>query len=134
MITIPLLMIFAYGFAYIKYNEGFLDIGGTSTWPHIFNFVNDANKTFFGSPNKLSSASMNYLTPFILYDNSNATWAGSCIVVVRPYTFWRPEFRRAIFPLMLVFSFAWSFEMITHLEGKLLHERHFLVHADDDTL
>ncbi|KLO16178.1 hypothetical protein SCHPADRAFT_224398 [Schizopora paradoxa] len=33
-----------------------------------------------------------------------------------PYVFWPQAYQDAIFPLMLVFSFAWSLEMITHLE------------------
>lgn len=60
MITIPLLMIFAYGFAYIKYNEGFLDIGGTSAYFQIYNYVDSADNTFLGSPENFSSISMVY--------------------------------------------------------------------------
>jgi len=37
-------------------------------------------------------------------------------VVPKPYTLWAPSSRSAIFPLMLSFSFGWTFEMITHLE------------------
>ncbi|KAI5119827.1 hypothetical protein M0805_004762 [Coniferiporia weirii] len=66
LITIPLIMIYSFGFAYIKYHEGFLDIEGQ--------------------------------------------------IIVKPYTFWSSDYRRAIFPLMLIFSLAWSLEMITHLE------------------
>ncbi|KAF7341263.1 hypothetical protein MVEN_01862200 [Mycena venus] len=37
-------------------------------------------------------------------------------IVPTPYTFWPESERRAIFPLMLTFTLAWSFEMMTHLE------------------
>jgi len=37
-------------------------------------------------------------------------------VVPRPYQMWGPVARRAIFPLMLLFSVGWSLEMVTHLE------------------
>ncbi|KAL5531755.1 hypothetical protein ACEPAF_5317 [Sanghuangporus sanghuang] len=66
LITIPLIMIYSFGFTFIKYKEGFVDVGGT-------------------------------ITP-------------------KPYTLWNKGYRDAIFPLMMVFSFAWSFEMVTHLE------------------
>lgn len=33
-----------------------------------------------------------------------------------PYTLWEPFERKAIFPLMLLFSLGWSLEMVTHLE------------------
>ncbi|EJD08376.1 uncharacterized protein FOMMEDRAFT_138221 [Fomitiporia mediterranea MF3/22] len=66
LITIPLIMIYSFGFAYIKYKEGYIDVGGG--------------------------------------------------IFPKPYTFWRPAYRKAIFPLMMVFSFSWSFEMVTHLE------------------
>ncbi|KAH8110422.1 hypothetical protein DFH11DRAFT_1730338 [Phellopilus nigrolimitatus] len=66
LITIPLIMIYSFGFTYIKYKEGFIDIAGT--------------------------------------------------IVTKPYNFWDERYQRVIFPLMMVFSFAWSFEMITHLE------------------
>jgi len=33
-----------------------------------------------------------------------------------PYEFWSSSDRNAIFPLMLMFSFGWSLEMVTHLE------------------
>ncbi|KAL5482986.1 hypothetical protein ACEPAI_8215 [Sanghuangporus weigelae] len=66
LITIPLIMIYSFGFTFIKYKEGFIDVGGT--------------------------------------------------IMPKPYTFWGMGYRDAIFPLMMVFSFAWSFEMVTHLE------------------
>ncbi|KAL5512465.1 hypothetical protein ACEPAG_3118 [Sanghuangporus baumii] len=66
LITIPLIMIYSFGFTFIKYKEGFIDVGGT--------------------------------------------------IMPKPYTFWSKGYRHAIFPLMMVFSFAWSFEMVTHLE------------------
>ncbi|KAJ7026874.1 hypothetical protein C8F04DRAFT_1123980 [Mycena alexandri] len=37
-------------------------------------------------------------------------------IVPKPYIFWPENERRAIFPLMLTFTVAWSLEMITHLE------------------
>jgi hypothetical protein len=37
-------------------------------------------------------------------------------IIPKPYIFWGSAARRAIFPLILIFSLAWSFEMITHLE------------------
>ncbi|KAJ7198461.1 hypothetical protein GGX14DRAFT_665566 [Mycena pura] len=37
-------------------------------------------------------------------------------IVPMPYVFWPESDRRAIFPLLLTFTFAWSFEMVTHLE------------------
>ncbi|KIY46156.1 hypothetical protein FISHEDRAFT_48082 [Fistulina hepatica ATCC 64428] len=45
-----------------------------------------------------------------------------------PYTLWPEASRRAITPLMLMFSIAWSFEMITHLEELCFWL--FLVNAD----
>ncbi|KAJ7823536.1 hypothetical protein B0H13DRAFT_2445538 [Mycena leptocephala] len=37
-------------------------------------------------------------------------------VIPKPYIHWPEAERRAIFPLMLTFTIAWSFEMCTHLE------------------
>jgi len=37
-------------------------------------------------------------------------------VIPKPYMYWTPAHQDAIFPLMITFSIAWSFEMITHLE------------------
>ncbi|KAF7350875.1 hypothetical protein MSAN_01649600 [Mycena sanguinolenta] len=37
-------------------------------------------------------------------------------IIPKPYILWPESSRRAIFPLMLTFSFGWSMEMITHLE------------------
>lgn len=36
--------------------------------------------------------------------------------IPKPYQLWEPAARRSIFPLMLIFSFAWGLEMVTHLE------------------
>ncbi|KAJ7133688.1 hypothetical protein C8R43DRAFT_643074 [Mycena crocata] len=37
-------------------------------------------------------------------------------IIPKPYTEWPESSQKAIFPLMLTFTFAWSLEMITHLE------------------
>ncbi|KAF8911575.1 hypothetical protein CPB84DRAFT_1912674 [Gymnopilus junonius] len=37
-------------------------------------------------------------------------------VVPKPYQLWAPTARASIFPLMLLFSIGWGFEMVTHLE------------------
>lgn len=37
-------------------------------------------------------------------------------VIPKPYTAWRSMSIHAIFPLMLLFSIAWSMELVTHLE------------------
>ncbi|KIJ95105.1 hypothetical protein K443DRAFT_639687 [Laccaria amethystina LaAM-08-1] len=36
--------------------------------------------------------------------------------IPKPYQLWEPAAKRSIFPLMLIFSFAWGLEMVTHLE------------------
>ncbi|KAK7038484.1 hypothetical protein R3P38DRAFT_2697166 [Favolaschia claudopus] len=38
------------------------------------------------------------------------------VAIPKPYPLWPDSARSAIFPLMLTFAFAWSLEMITHLE------------------
>jgi len=38
------------------------------------------------------------------------------VIVPTPYTFWPEADQKAVFPLMLIFTVAWSFEMVTHLE------------------
>lgn len=80
LISVPLLIAFSYGFAYIKYKEGWLDIGGISAYILIL---------------------------FSIFFSELREW----LVLPKPYTFWLPKHRAAIFPLMLVFSFAWSLEM-----------------------
>ncbi|KAI1786347.1 hypothetical protein LXA43DRAFT_1110214 [Ganoderma leucocontextum] len=37
-------------------------------------------------------------------------------IVPTPWQFWTPSHKASIFPLYLVFTISWSFEMITHLE------------------
>ncbi|RDB25145.1 hypothetical protein Hypma_007400 [Hypsizygus marmoreus] len=37
-------------------------------------------------------------------------------IIPKPHQLWGPIAHRAIFPLMLMFSIGWSFEMVTHLE------------------
>lgn len=37
-------------------------------------------------------------------------------IVPKPYQLWDPAAQATIFPLTLLFSIAWSFEMVTHLE------------------
>ncbi|KAJ7478637.1 hypothetical protein B0H11DRAFT_2173655 [Mycena galericulata] len=66
LLSVPLIMTYALGFAIIKYQQGFIEFEGA--------------------------------------------------IVPRPYELWPESSRRAIFPLMLTFTFAWSLEMITHLE------------------
>jgi hypothetical protein len=36
------------------------------------------------------------------------------LVIPKPYTDWDQSSRDAIFPLMLIFSIGWSFEMCVH--------------------
>ncbi|KAJ7152135.1 hypothetical protein C8R46DRAFT_1229000 [Mycena filopes] len=38
------------------------------------------------------------------------------VIIPKPYIFWPEAERRAIFPLMMTFTVAWSLEMISHLE------------------
>ena len=45
-------------------------------------------------------------------------------VAPKPYSLWTKAHYNAIFPLVLVFSFGWSFEMMTHLEGNVLNGIH----------
>lgn len=59
-------MAYAFGFAIIKYQQGFIEFKGS--------------------------------------------------IIPKPSSMWPEEQQRAIFPLMLVFSFGWSMEMTTHLE------------------
>jgi len=66
LISIPLIMTYAIGFAIIKYQEGFLFIGGGGAFPV-------------------------------------------------PYTLWTETNKKAIFPMYLLFSTAWSFEMYVHV-------------------
>ncbi|KAF8191060.1 hypothetical protein K438DRAFT_1831143 [Mycena galopus ATCC 62051] len=66
LLSVPLIMTYALGFAVIKYRQGFIPFEGG--------------------------------------------------IIPKPYTLWPESERRAIFPLMLTFTFAWSLEMITHLE------------------
>ncbi|KAF8191061.1 hypothetical protein K438DRAFT_2018469 [Mycena galopus ATCC 62051] len=66
LLSVPLIMTYALGFAIIKYRQGFIPFEGG--------------------------------------------------IIPKPYTLWPESERRAIFPLMLTFTFAWSLEMITHLE------------------
>ncbi|KAF9529773.1 hypothetical protein CPB83DRAFT_852155 [Crepidotus variabilis] len=37
-------------------------------------------------------------------------------IIPKPWQFWEPSAKDTIFPLTVLFSFGWSFEMITHLE------------------
>lgn len=67
MLTIPLVGIFAIGFAIIKYQTGYSFVPG------------------YG-------------------------------IIPTPYELWPESARRAAFPLQLLFSIGWSFEMVTHLE------------------
>lgn len=52
---------------------------------------------------------------------SRSTSAHLCLhlfaVIPKPSTLWRKSYQDAIFPLNLMFSIAWSLEMVTHLEG-----------------
>ncbi|KAJ6631337.1 hypothetical protein B0H10DRAFT_1978287 [Mycena sp. CBHHK59/15] len=66
LLSVPLILTYALGFAIIKYRQGFISIEGN--------------------------------------------------VIPKPYTEWPESSRRAIFPLMLMFTVGWSMEMITHLE------------------
>ncbi|KAJ7286851.1 hypothetical protein C8J57DRAFT_1282187 [Mycena rebaudengoi] len=66
LLSLPCLMAYAFGFAIIKYQQGFIEFKGS--------------------------------------------------IIPKPSSMWPEEQQRAIFPLMLVFSFGWSMEMTTHLE------------------
>ncbi|KAJ7908483.1 hypothetical protein B0H13DRAFT_2016497 [Mycena leptocephala] len=66
LLSVPLIMTYALGFAIIKYGQGYIEFEG--------------------------------------------------VIIPKPYIFWPEAERRAIFPLMLTFTIAWSLEMTTHLE------------------
>jgi hypothetical protein len=66
--SIPLLLVYAFGFCYIKYTEGYVAIPKTG------------------------------------------------IIVPKPVRMWSKAHQTYIFPLQLCFSFAWSLEIVTHLE------------------
>ncbi|KAF7364285.1 hypothetical protein MSAN_01088400 [Mycena sanguinolenta] len=55
----------------------------------------------------LGSAAIKYRQGFIVFEGA---------IVPKPYQLWPEADQKAIFPLMLMFTVAWSFEMITHLE------------------
>ncbi|KAJ7225064.1 hypothetical protein B0H12DRAFT_278857 [Mycena haematopus] len=59
---------------------------------------------------------MTYAVGFAIIKYRQGFVAIEGVVIPKPYTAWPEAERRAIFPLMLTFAVAWSFEMITHLE------------------
>ncbi|GBE80791.1 hypothetical protein SCP_0305110 [Sparassis crispa] len=63
----------------------------------------------------------------IKYKMSYTFIAGEGIVPT-PYELWPAKYQRSIFPLQMLFSIAWSLEMITHLEELLFWL--FLINAN----
>lgn len=60
--------------------------------------------------------STSYPSIVFISNISQLTTALPCSVIPTPYTEWPESYQNAIFPLYLLFSVAWSLEMVTHLE------------------
>lgn len=48
--------------------------------------------------------------------HSRPSFHANSSVIPTPYQLWPQSYQNAIFPLYLLFSVAWSLEMVTHLE------------------
>ena len=79
--SVPLLTVYAVGFCYIKYSEGYIALPPTG------------------------------------------------MVIPKPVEIWSQTHRNYVFPLQLCFSFAWSLEIVTHLEELCFWL--FLIHTTD---